>query len=397
MARLKSTRRASVGWALVAGIAITCCGQAAGQDVPPGGAEQKRSAADSKGRTLAGGLWIESRVVGLPTSKMGPFIPLDEGAILTVEDDSACISHDDGQSWECRPLLPNGPKFQVSNERALVRTRGGAVVLVCMNLADNRKWGWNKEKNAPIPDARLNVWSLRSLDGGKTWIDAQRIMEGYCGAIRDMIETSDGSLVVPVQRMLYEEARHATQPYVSNDDGKTWTPGPLLDIGGRGHHDGSIEGTLTELRDGRLWLLLRSNLDYFLSTYSEDGGRTWSAMRPSGIEASSAPAMLTRLDSGRLLMVWNRLYPEGRNEYLRRGGQYSQRPASWHREELSVAFSDDDGQTWSDPVVIARKPEKWISYPYVYEHRPGEIWITTMQGGLRVKIHESDFVPKNEK
>jgi len=28
----------------------------------------------------------------------------------------------------------------------------------------------------------------------------------------------------------------------------------------------------------------------------------------------------------------------------------------------------------------------------VFEARPGELWITTMQGGLRVKLDERDFV-----
>jgi len=33
-----------------------------------------------------------------------------------------------------------------------------------------------------------------------------------------------------------------------------------------------------------------------------------------------------------------------------------------------------------------------ISYPDVYEHAPGEIWITTGQGKLRMKFYESDLV-----
>jgi hypothetical protein len=55
-------------------------------------------------------------------------------------------------------------------------------------------------------------------------------------------------------------------------------------------------------------------------------------------------------------------------------------------------FSGDDGKTWSEPVVIARSKKGWIAYPYVFETSPGELWITTMQGGLRVKLNERDFV-----
>jgi len=30
----------------------------------------------------------------------------------------------------------------------------------------------------------------------------------------------------------------------------------------------------------------------------------------------------------------------------------------------------------------------------LFEARPGELWITTMQGGLHVKLREKDFVGK---
>ncbi|NDC77467.1 MAG: exo-alpha-sialidase, partial [Chitinophagia bacterium] len=67
-----------------------------------------------------------------------------------------------------------------------------------------------------------------------------------------------------------------------------------------------------------------------------------------------------------------------------------------HREELSVSFSDDEGRHWSDPIVIAKvtRPNTQVSYPYFLERNPGEIWITTMFGGLRLSFLEKDFVAK---
>jgi hypothetical protein len=55
-------------------------------------------------------------------------------------------------------------------------------------------------------------------------------------------------------------------------------------------------------------------------------------------------------------------------------------------------FSGDDGKTWSQPVVFARALKGGIAYPYLFEAKPGEIWITTMQGNLRVKLNEKDFI-----
>ncbi len=142
---------------------------------------------------------------------------------------------------------------------------------------------------------------------------------------------------------------------------------------------------------------MRTNWDRFWEAFSDDGGRSWRLIRPSTIDASSAPGLLKRLDSGRLVLVWNRLYPEGQTSYPRIGGDggWSEVPTCNHRDELSIAFSSDDGKTWSKPVVFARQPGAWLAYPFVLEYRPGELWITTMQGGIRVKLNEGDFLVGN--
>jgi len=58
------------------------------------------------------------------------------------------------------------------------------------------------------------------------------------------------------------------------------------------------------------------------------------------------------------------------------------------------AFGANDDKTWTDPVVIARNKKGWLAYPYLFEASPGELWITTMQGGLQARFHEKDFVGK---
>ena len=68
-------------------------------------------------------------------------------------------------------------------------------------------------------------------------------------AVRDLIETDSGNLVMPGQKYLVDGYRHATIPYVSTDKGKSWKETAVLDSGGRGHHDGSIESCVVELKD----------------------------------------------------------------------------------------------------------------------------------------------------
>src|SRR5690606_37222783 len=148
-----------------------------------------------------------------------------------------------------------------------------------------------------------------------------------------------GLVIFTSMVLLHNPGRHATVTYSSSDDGITWKRSNILDIGGIGHHDGAIEATLEELQDGRSWMLMRTNLDLLWEAFSEDGVY-WRTMQPSQIAAGSAPAMLKRLKSGRLILVWNQLYPEAQTDFPRRGGdqQWSETPAINHRSELSIAF-----------------------------------------------------------
>jgi len=69
-------------------------------------------------------------------------------------------------------------------------------------------------------------------------------------------------------------------------------------------------------------------------------------------------------------------------------------PASWHREELSLAFSEDDGASWSEPVVVLRVQRgAGASYPYMFEPTPGELWLCTRFGErAALRLWERDFV-----
>jgi lysophospholipase L1-like esterase len=155
----------------------------------------------------------------------------------------------------------------------------------------------------------------------------------------------------------------------------------VLDIGqGRHDHAGSIEGTVIERRDGSLYQLLRTETGWLYEAVSRNGGLLWEDFRQSQIKSVTCCAQLARLADGRIALLWN--HPP------------RHRPDSGSsREELSLAFSSDECATWSPPQVVAANYGAGgrVSYPYVYERKPGELWITTMQGGLRMKIDVADL------
>jgi len=64
-------------------------------------------------------------------------------------------------------------------------------------------------------------------------------------------------------------------------------------------------------------------------------------------------------------------------------------------EGNATRTSKDDGKTWTKPAVIARRPGGGLSYPYVFERRPGELWVITRYSvNLCLKLREADFVGK---
>lgn len=345
------------------------------------------------GISSAAELELHPKLRPLPFKLLGPFAFTSEGQILAIDSKTTYVSEDQGKTWsKPRPIFADTADTTVSDERAVLRTKDGTLIAAFMNL-NERNWTWQDELH-DAPDARLPTYVMRSTDDGKTWGHIRKLHDEWSGCVRDMIQTKDGRIIFTAMKMAHNPGRHTVLTYSSADDGITWESSNLIDLGGRGHHGGITEPTLTELNDGRIWMLIRTNWGEFWSAYSSNGGRHWQILKPSGITSSSSPGILTRLSSGRLMLLWNRPLPEGRDTWPLSGGDglWSETAVSNHREELSVAFSDDDGETWSDPVVLARQSGTWLAYPYVFEVRPGQIWLTTMQGDVRAEFLEADFI-----
>ncbi|MEX2569321.1 MAG: sialidase family protein [Cyclobacteriaceae bacterium] len=353
------------------------------------------------GKITSTGYWISDKAEDMPGLKTGPFVRLEDESILTIEDNKSLISKDEGQTWEEFQIFDEPDHFSIRPERVLIRTRSGVIILAFANDRERSDFNWQPEI-LDAPGAVLPTYAIRSLDGGKTWQDLQQLHNDWTGANRDIIETRDGNVIFTSMMMQHDPGHHSVVTYTTKDDGKTWLRSNVIDLGGIGHHAGVTEATIEQLRDGRIWMLMRTNWGIFWEAYSDNEGLRWKEFGPTTIDASSAPGLLKRLDSGRLMLVWNRVYPEGKNEYPLSGGDgiHSEVAHSNNREELSLMFSDDDGQNWSNPVVIARITEdskvKRLAYPRVFEASPGEIWITTTYSGfggyLSMRLFEKDFI-----
>lgn len=325
---------------------------------------------------------LHPKATALPHTQQGPFVTTADGSVLCIDAKNALRSADEGRTWIATPLFPEPKKFTVSNERALLRTREGVIVSAWMNGAERKApkgWHWG-EASAKWTDFILPTYTCRSTDDGKTWEAPVKLSDPWCGCIHSLIQMKSGRLVLVGQEII-PQWRHATVMWASDDLGKTWQRGDVLDYGVGAHdHAGSIEGSVIERADGSLYLLLRTESGFLWEATSKDGLK-WTGLKQTSIKSVTCCPQMARLADGRIALLWN---APPRHD-LKNGSS---------RAELSLAFSSDETASWSTPVIVAANytPGGRVSYPYLYERKPGELWITTMQGGLRMTVNSADLM-----
>lgn len=356
-----------------------------------GGALPVAAAVPAKTAAPAG--WYHPGTTQLRGLPFGPFVRLPDGKILAVDVPRDVVtSSDEGKTWQRSPMVLPGADFEFRPEKSLLRTRSGVLILAFVNKRDDAGFKWDS-KLRDSPGAKRPTYVTRSVDDGRTWEPPQKLHEEWTGALRDIIQTRDGTVVFTSMKMLHDPGRHSVLTYSSTDDGRSWRRSNIIDLGGAGHHSGAVEATLEELRDGRLRMLIRTNWKFFWEAISEDAGQSWRTIHPTTIDTSSSPGLLKRLQSGRLILIWNRCYPENDPSFAFRDDRdFSEVPASVQRGELSLMLSADDGKSWTKPVVISRLPRGGFAYPNLFEIQPGELWVTTNYGSLRVRLFEKDFL-----
>lgn len=320
----------------------------------------------------------------------------NDGKILAIED-GKLFESEDGVNWSVRSEVLHDVEMPDLNAGSIMAvSEKGTLVSFFVNRKDAVKLNYENGK-FNSSEASFPIYTIRSVDGGKTWTDCRLIQPGYCGAIRGLIVTSKGNIVLSAQNWDPENERHITTVYTSTDDGVSFHYSKVDNGIGRGMHDGFFESTIAELSDGSILMLGRTCLGQFWQSVSADGGFSWSKPRPSGISSSGYPGFLLKLKSGNLALVWNRFYPEGGegDETLvgmaSKSWFWGEERVSRFSRELSLMFSKDDGKSWSKPIIIAEglQDNVRLAYPKMMEIGEGNIYIWA--GMLTTRINENDF------
>lgn len=254
------------------------------------------------------------------------------------------ISKDNGETWDVIKLSQSYPenfggipkeapaitKNPLTGEFIRVQPVNGYVFISQGGI--DGKWG------AVTKDGKLCF----------DWINADKShLITLSGIMRNPTFVNGG------KRILIPAHSGSSFVHISDDGGLTWTrsrnniESPSHQAGGihKGHRwqNNGVEGTLTELEDGSLWIVVRTSQDQYYEAFSNDRGDTWSVAKPSRFWGTLTMPCVNRLSDGRLLMLWTNTVPLPENMGANlRGGE----DAFTNRDSHHAAISHDDGKTW---------------------------------------------------
>ncbi len=204
-------------------------------------------------------------------------------------------------------------------------------------------------KNGPDD---LKVYLRTSADEGSSFGEPQLVTDapGYHVMNNDRVaKLLDGRLLCPVAwtRDIKTDNHFTSFCYWSDDEGKTWTTGTSrVDLPRRG----AMEPEVLELNDGRILMIVRTQLGEIYASVSNDRGESWSPAKPWGVRSPESPATLRRIPvTGDLLLVWNPVYDAAAGH----GGK---------RTPLVAAVSTDEGRSWSAPHTLEDATEQEYAY-----------------------------------
>jgi predicted neuraminidase len=239
-------------------------------------------------------------------------------------------------------IQSNGERFPCWNPVLFQPARGPLLLFYKVGPSPSQWWGM----------------LVRSTDGGAGWSKPARLPEGFLGPIKNKpVQLKDGSLLCGSST---EHAGWRVHMERTMNLGATWQKTePLNDR----TQFGAIQPAILVHRSGLIQILCRSRQGRITESWSEDNGKTWSAMKATALPNPSAGIDAVMLRDGRALIVYNH--------------------TANARSPLNVAVSDD-GRTWKAALVLEDQPGEY-SYPAVIQTRDGFVHVTYTWKRERIK------------
>ena len=169
----------------------------------------------------------------------------------------------------------------------------------------------------------------------------------------------------------------------SADKGRSWNYLSTVAVPHSGDPvgEGFVEPAITLLNDGRLLCIMRGGHHFPLySSWSSDGGKTWTPPVYTGLDRGCDPCLITLRD-GRVALSWGRRYPEGWSKVTPKGDKgLFEYPGEGYN---NLSISNDGGLTW----VTSRIDKNTGScYSTIFEIEPNVIFCQIDRWCWRLKL-----------
>lgn len=268
-------------------------------------------------------------------------------------------SYHDGSRWSSPKEWANG--IQHENLRypcwnpVLFQAEGGGPISLFFKVGPDPRTWWGE--------------LMFSYDHGRTFRDRRRLPEGIDGPVRcKPILLCDNTLLCGSSTEFDGWRVHFEK--VALDQGKpqgTWKRiGPINDS----NQFNAIQPTFLKHTDGRIQVLCRTKESVISTSFSADGGETWSPMQATNLPNPNSGIEVVTLQDGRHLMIYNHL-GSGTTGWGRRG-------------MLNLAISND-GLEWKKVAVLEQEEKQEFSYPAIIQTRDGMVHMTYTWKRQRIK------------
>jgi predicted neuraminidase len=220
-------------------------------------------------------------------------------------------------------------------------------------------------KVGPSPD---KWWGLvrTSTDSGRTWSPATKLPDGILGPIRAKpVELGKGTILAGSSTehdgwIVHMERYTGDWSLTSLAAAASWARSAPINTK---TEFGAIQPTILVHSPATLQILCRTRQKVIAESWSQDGGRTWTALKATTLPNPSAGIDAVRLTDGRFLLVYN--------------------PTESGRAKLDLAISPD-GKAWTRALVLEDSAGEY-SYPAMIQTRDGKVHVTYTWQRERIK------------
>lgn len=197
-------------------------------------------------------------------------------------------------------------------------------------------------------------WLAATKEGKweEDWKDEEKRknLVSLSGIMRNPLFVNKGKrVIIPAH-----EKSSGTWLHISDDGGLTWKrskdrihapkPEPGEPHKGVRWYNGGVEASIVELKNGKLWALVRTAHDQYFQSFSEDYGDTWSKAEPSRFFGTLTMPTIGKMNDGRLIALWTNTM--AMPEVARAKGD-AWEDVFTNRDSHHIAVSDDGGKTWT--------------------------------------------------